>query len=262
VQDEWAAMFRTGTLTRGAVRVAGAQTWLGTISTAQEPFIRAYVKVLPATQFVAESVCAWLLQKFGVPTPEPFWIQVHKHILPGFPSWHRGEKSRICFATRALPAQSLWRETRRNPAALMKLEKWEHTLPAGIFDELVVNDDRESKNILTDGRNNYWLIDHNHAFGSDQWTPEWLRGNAFPVFSNKLLEVLSKMRPGQRIKFGREAPTHCASLAKLLKQLPLRDVSDDLRTRNAVDWFLSRRAERLVEMTKFRLGLHELDLQS
>lgn len=81
-----------------------------------------------------------------------------------------------------------------------------HTLPAGIFDELVVNDDREPKNILTDGRSNYWLIDHNHAFGSDQWTPEWLRDNAFPDFSNNLLEVLSKMKPGQRIKFGKEAP--------------------------------------------------------
>ena len=255
-------MFRTGTLTRGAVRVASTQTWLGTISTGQEPFIQAYVKVLPETQFVAESVCAWLLQKIGVPTPEPFWIQVHKHILPGHSSWRRGEKSRVCFATRALPAQSLWRETQRDPTALMKLNKWEHTLPAGIFDELVVNDDREPKNILTDGRNHYWLIDHNHAFGSDQWTPEWLRDNAFPNFSNKLLEVMSKMTPGQRIKFGKDVPVHCTSLAKLLKELPLRDVSDDSRTRNAVNWFLAKRAVRLVEMTKIRLGLNELDLQS
>lgn len=255
-------MFRTGTLTRGAVSVAGNQTWLGTISTAREHFIRAYVKVLPETQFVAESVCAWLLHKLDVPTPEAFWVQVHKHILPDFPSWRRGEKSRICFASRELPAQSLWRETKRDPSALMNLEKWEHTLPAGIFDELVVNEDREPKNILTDGRNNYWLIDHNHAFGSDQWTPEWLRGNAFPNFSNKLLEVLSRMTPGQRIKFGKDTPAHCTSLAKLLKVLPLRDVSNDSRTRNAVDWFLSKRVEHLVEMTKFRLGLGELDLQS
>lgn len=255
-------MFRTGTLSRGAVRIAGTQTWLGTISTAQEPFFRAYVKVLPPTQFVTESVCAWLLQKFGVPTPEPFWIRVHKHILPGYRLWQRGENSRICFATRALPAQSLWRETKRDPSALMKLEKWEHTLPAGIFDELVVNDDREPKNILTDGRGNYWLIDHNHAFGSVKWTPEWLRDNAFPSFSNKLLEVLSTMTPGQRIKLGNEVPAHCTTLTKLLKKLPLLDISDDLPTRSAVDWFLSKRAGRLVEMTKRHLGLGELDLQS
>lgn len=253
-------MFQTGTLTRGAVRVAGNQTWLGTVSTGQEPFFRAYVKVLPATQFVSESVCAWLLQKFGVPTPEPFWVLVHKDILPGYRSWQRGEKSRICFATRALPAQSLWLATNRDPSALLNLERWEHTLPAGMFDELVVNDDREPKNILTDGRGNYWLIDHNHAFGSDKWTPEWLRDNAFPRFSNRLLDVLSKMTSGRRIKFGKEAPAHSVVLTKLLKKLPLHDVSDDLRTRNAVDWFLSKRAECLVDMTNNRLGLHQLPL--
>ncbi len=254
-------MFRLGTLARGARRVQGTQTWLGTVSTA-EGFTRAYVKLLPPTQFVAESVCAWLLRNYGVPTPEPLWVLVHRRVLSGYRSWAKGEESRVCFATNEMPAQSLWQEAKRDPAALMRLGKWAHTLPAGIFDELVANDDREPKNILTDGRNNYWLIDHNHAFGSDQWTPEWLRDNAFPGFSNKLLEVLSKMKPGQRIKFGKEAPAHCASLAKLLKQLPLRDVSDDLRTRNAVNWFLSKRAERLAEMTKSRLGLDELDLQS
>jgi hypothetical protein len=246
-------MFRLGTLGRGAKRVQGTQTWLGTVSTA-EGFTRAYVKLLPPNQFVAESVCAWLLSNYGVPTPEPLWVMVHKPVLPKYRSWAKGKEKRICFATKEMPAQSLWQETRRIPVALTKLGKWEHTLPAGIFDELVVNDDREPKNILTDGRSKYWLIDHNHAFGSDQWTPEWLRDNAFPSFSNKLLEVLSEMTPGQRIKFGKDTPTLCASLAKLLKQLPFRDVSDDSRTRNAVNWFLSKRAERLVELAKFRMG--------
>ncbi|MGQ0750997.1 MAG: HipA family kinase [Betaproteobacteria bacterium] len=253
-------MFRTGTLTRGVLRKPGTQIWLGTISTAQEGFFRGFVKVLPTTQFISESVCAWILQRLGVPTPEPFWVMVHRQVLPSYRGWQRGEQRRICFATREIPAQSLWIETKRDLSALMNLEKWVHTLAAGMFDELVVNDDREPKNVLTDGRGRYWLIDHNHAFGSDKWTPEWLRDNAFPSFSNRLLEVLSKTTPGRRIKLGKEAPEHSDVLAKLLRKLPLHEVSKDLRTRNAVNWFLLRRAERLVDMTHNRLGLPQLPL--
>jgi hypothetical protein len=80
------------------------------------------------------------------------WVMVHKRVLSGCRSWAKGEESRVCFATNEMPAQSLWQATKRDSAALKNLEKWEHTLPAGIFDELVVNDDREPKNILTYAR--------------------------------------------------------------------------------------------------------------
>ena len=221
-------------------------------------FVLAYVKVLPATQFISESVCSWLLIRLGLPTPEPLWVQVHRQVLPGSRAWQKGEQDRICFATRALPAQTLLRVMGRNPTALQQLAKWEHAFPAGIFDELVANDDRGPDNVLTDGRGRYWLIDHNHAFGSDRWTPEWLRDNTFPIFSNRLLEVLAGTPANQRLKLGSEAPSFCAKFVNVLKGLPLPEIVKDSRQRKAVDSFLARRAKSLVEMTRDRLGLKEL----
>ncbi len=252
-------MFRLGTLARGASRVPNTKTqvWLGNVSTAVG-FVRAYVKFLPPSQFISESVCAWMLSRLGLPAPEPLWVLVHRPVLPRLRAWEKDEEKRICFATRALPAQTLFRRSARDPHAMQQLTKWEHTFPAGVFDELVVNDDRGPDNVLTDGRGRYWLIDHNHALGSDRWNPEWLRDNAFPMFANKLLEILAGTPVNQRLKLGNETPACCVKMINVLKELPLSELRTDLRTRRAVDIFLAKRAERLVELTRFRLGLQEL----
>jgi hypothetical protein len=254
-------MFRLGTLLRGATRVPNVKTntWLGLVSTATG-FERAYVKILPPAQFISESLCAWLLLQVGLPTPEPLWVMVHASVLPGSRAGRRVDEKQICFGTLALAAQSLWRGSVRDPEAVRQLTRWEHTLPGGIFDELVANDDRGPENILTDGRGGYWLIDHNHAFGSDKWTAEWLIDNAFPDFSNKLLELLAATSASQRMKFDAAARGHCARFVKALKDLPLSDLAASARTKQAVDGFLSARAQRLVEMTRSRLGLDELPL--
>ena len=253
--------FRLGTLSRGATVVEGTATRvLSGLAVTAQGFVRVYVKLVTDEQFVAETVCAWLLRRLSIPSPEPFWISVPREVLPVSVQWRTGERHRICFGTEALPATTLLVDAAHAEDALSRLVDWRFVFHGGMFDELVVNEDRGASNILTDGRGQYWLIDHSHVFGGERWNLESLREGSSPLFRNKLLEVLGRTPSPRRLKLGQQAPAIASQFIAALDALPWDSLVVSPNLAVALQGFLQTRNTILVALTRARLGLDELPL--
>ncbi|RAN81688.1 hypothetical protein B5P43_08090 [Bacillus sp. SRB_336] len=51
-------------------------------------------------------------------------------------------------------------------AVLRRLREWADLIPAACFDEWIANNDRHGGNILYDGKDTFWLIDHGMAIAA------------------------------------------------------------------------------------------------
>lgn len=111
--------------------------------------VRAYVKAVPLRELAVEIVCALLLDSLGLPGARPILV-----------SMPRGDPQ---YGATILPAAPFAHTLARDGTARARLRTWPHLTQAVCFDEWIANPDRNGGNILHDGRDKFWLIDHGLA---------------------------------------------------------------------------------------------------
>ncbi|ESS73981.1 hypothetical protein MGMO_8c01200 [Methyloglobulus morosus KoM1] len=122
--------------------------------------VSAYAKKLRNQEFLVEILSALIGREIGLPIPEPI-IAIS---LDG---------NEVLFASVDVEFPDLTRrlnvdnnklmDTPENSALLKKVSEWIHIYDAIGFDEWIANDDRNLGNILFDGKDKFFLIDHNQA---------------------------------------------------------------------------------------------------
>lgn len=147
------------------------ETFVGLIQTSSDQ-LRAYIKVLDARQLVNELVCATLGRAVGLPVPEGFLVRASASDLPasGILATHGGEA--LIFASADVGRPSLKRRLTEDGAQFLAslLTTWKQWEAASIFDEWIANCDRHPGNLLIEGPDKVWLIDHSHALTGPGWT--------------------------------------------------------------------------------------------
>lgn len=225
-----------------------SEVWIGRIALPSGS-AQVYFKMQPPRQFWVESVCARIAEAAGLPVGELFWGRVDRSDLSDSAQWQPGEERRTVLAIQAIRGTTL--EKMGDSFIIPERLQSGDTYPLMCaFDELVANGDRHNGNVLVDGRNNYWLIDHGHAFGG----PEHDLTNPFPRFENKLLTmaILNK-RLRARQTLARELSNAVATLADALKHsAEVLALSTDAQL---IQHFLQARFDRLRDLLAERFTI-------
>ncbi|KJV08010.1 HipA family kinase [Methylocucumis oryzae] len=116
--------------------------------------LTAYAKKLNELEFWVEVMASLLGIELGLPIPEPIAAV--------------DENNDVWFASVDMKYPDLTRRlSTANPQAytqlIHKIANWSEIQKAIQFDEWIANDDRNAGNILYDGGNQFYLIDHNRA---------------------------------------------------------------------------------------------------
>lgn len=235
------------------------ETFVGLIQTASEQ-LRAYIKVLDARQLVNELICSTLGRSVGLPIPEGFLVRTRASDLPesGILAKHGGEA--LIFACADVGRPSLKRRLTESGAELLAslFATWKQWDAATIFDEWIANPDRHPGNLLIEGSDKVWLIDHSHALTG----PGWLVADLIPgrAVRNQIAEqrfvsftlpermaVRAKAGEFSRV-FGLVPPVAALTASRAAQLLN----PDDLE---AVHIFVGERVGKLFDLISTRLGI-------
>lgn len=157
-----------------------------------------YFRLATGSVIAAELVCSLLAQALGLPTPQPYLLEIAADALPESRFLQPGQP-RICVATfdvggttfgQLLNAQSDY--------ARKLLLHWKHLVPTISFDEWIANVDRNWGNILFVA-NALWLIDHADTLGGSSRQLFPLADLYETSFTNKLAALLERGSAGQRL---------------------------------------------------------------
>lgn len=147
------------------------ETFIGLIQTATDQQ-RAYIKVLGPRQLVNELVCSTLGRAVGLPIPEGFIVRANATDLPesGILATHEGDA--LIFACADVGRPSLKRRLTESGVQFLTqlFTTWTQWDEAAVFDEWIANPDRHPGNLLVEGPDKVWLIDHSHALTSPAWS--------------------------------------------------------------------------------------------
>lgn len=117
--------------------------------------VEAWVKVVPPRELLVECLCALLVRELGLDGPEPLIVLVPAPLRPD-------GQSAVAFGSVAASFGALrpWLVQIGQPAVERLLRAWPGLAAAACFDEWIGNNDRQAGNILFDGADGFWLIDH------------------------------------------------------------------------------------------------------
>jgi hypothetical protein len=223
---------------RGIVRLAEGST-------------EAFVKVLDAREVLVECACALLARARGLNVPEPLLVLVPGALLPD-------GADRVGFGSVAVSHGSLrpWIANVGDAAVLRRLRAWSGLVPAACFDEWIANSDRNIGNILFDGKDEFWLIDHGFALAENIAAGQAVANHLFIVAVDGLGE-------GEKLLLKSKALGVVDSIvdqpfSSTLDDLP-RDVLNDTIIANVTAW-LDARKTHLMRLTSARISTRQGDL--
>lgn len=164
-------LLSTGTLLAGNHQ---NKVWRGMaqVPNSLEPGLPMIIKWVPKNEtLAAELACALAGRALKLQIPPGFLVLAEKADLPGLPSRVVGEPSHLvlCYGSELQwPDDTLMR-----PNTSDAIEEWiwqrlcntPQGAVGGVWDELVVNDDRHHENVVWDGQR-WWLIDHEYSLPS------------------------------------------------------------------------------------------------
>lgn len=154
-------------------------TWKAHVQT-HEGIKVAYVKRVDARSLYVECVCAVIGRYLHLPIPSPIIVRVSNAALPEVPEWEIA----LAFGSEDAKYPSFRRFVNKNSAeAMAKLAEFSKTIDIGVFDEWIANWDRNLGNMLYDGKDDFYFIDHENAI------PAGLRHDEL-ANSNEILRCL------------------------------------------------------------------------
>lgn len=161
---------RTARLVETTERVKearGCDVWRGTIDDGGHGEWPAYIKVGSRPQLFAEIACARIGRALGLPIPAPYVVAYEPGDLPG----NTLDTDGLAYGSAAMQLVSFarWLRVPDNDDPINALQHWPQLLASAIFDEWVANVDRNPNNILFNGLDTCYLIDHAEAFGGASW---------------------------------------------------------------------------------------------
>jgi hypothetical protein len=250
----------------GAQRLQGNDsgvnpTYVGLVDTGIQN-IRAYIKVLTRRQLVNEIISAQLGHALKLPMPKAFLVIGNPADGYGDPApqWLAGP-DRLLFASEAAPS-GVWRPpSAMSPYPTKPIVHWQHLPVTVCFDDWIANVDRHHGNLLFDGKDNFLLIDHSHAFSGCDWNEESLV--SAKVFRNKLIDCWPGKMLGTdaRLRICEEVTRHAAAFAELdlgfLICEPLKALLSASEV-TALEAFLKERPNHVAASLPGRLGIQRL----
>jgi hypothetical protein len=134
----------------------------------------AFVKIIDARSVYVECVCAVIGRYLGLPIPSPIIVKVTNVALQSVPE---GQMA-LAFGSEDAQYPSFRRFMKSDSAeAMAKLDKFSKTLDVGVFDEWIANWDRNLGNMLYDGNDDFYFIDHENAIPAELCHSEPATGN-------------------------------------------------------------------------------------
>lgn len=141
-----------------------SELWLGD-AVSQSGDVRLYIKKVTPYEMVAECVCAVIGSAVDMPVLPTYIVKDPDNLL----------QSGLLLGSVDADIPSFKRTVNQqgNHIAIAALQSWQSIFEAAIFDELIVNSDRNIGNFLWDGHEAWHLIDHGRAFWSltDKFSP-------------------------------------------------------------------------------------------
>ena len=154
-------------------------TWKAHVQTSNSIKV-AFVKLVDVRSIYVECVCAVIGRYLDLPIPPPIIVKVTNAALSSVP---KGD-SVLAFGSEDAEYPSFRRFINSNcEEAMSKLAEFSKTLDIGVFDEWIANWDRNIGNMLYDGKNDFYFIDHENAI------PVKLKYTE-PAKSNEILRCL------------------------------------------------------------------------
>ena len=218
-----------------------------------------YFKLINPRAIVVEALCAVLGRGMNLPIPRPIIVQVDHGSLP---SEVPDGTSRITFASQDVNIPSFKRllnNSQMSQTLWQRLAACHNTRPVAVFDEWIVNYDRNQGNILFDGADDFWFIDHERALPAN-----WPVGQ--PCNPNQLMTMLSQGHDeGSKYAMLRDIVTkELRSIAALdvdaAKSLTFSDSFLGQPEVASIVTFLKNRAPRLSSLLAANLGVDSKEL--
>lgn len=215
----------------------------------------AYIKpnLTPRKIFV-ELICAIIGRDLGIPIPQPILVQLNNE------NWHnlKQDEIKIVFGVESLPYPNLLRNIKSN-SILKKLSEAKESFEALVFDECIFNCDRHPGNVLFDGGDKFYFIDHdlaihNDCFASTDYMPYNQLIKYFLHYSDaNKLELIYKMDAELIKKYLNY------QFKDILKYINLVDGFNSSDVQKISEW-LESRACVFIKHLKFRLNLQQQSL--
>lgn len=118
--------------------------------------LRCYVKQLNSNELLIEIFSALIGRKLGLPIPEPI-ISFDDQNNP----WYSSLDVKYLDLSKQLGfANNQFTNSSSNIRTFQELASWKQLNLACVFDEYIANEDRNIGNILFDGKDKFYLIDH------------------------------------------------------------------------------------------------------
>jgi hypothetical protein len=146
--------------------------------------LEAWVKVVPTRELLVECLCALMVRDLGFNGPEPLLI-----LVPG--ALTANGKPVLAFGSVAASFGALrpWLVRIGEQAVVRLLRTWPGLSAAACFDEWIGNCDRQAGNILFDGMDQFWLIDHGQAVPDTTDPAAEIPNILFSVLTESLSEL-------------------------------------------------------------------------
>lgn len=205
-----------------------------------------YFRMTDRFTVVAELACSVIAQALGLPTPQPYFLNIGVGTLHES-RFTRHDRATATVATRDVGGGTFAQLLREDSGyAKQLLRAWNHLVPAVAFDEWLANADRNFGNIIFVARSLY-LIDHAEAFGGSA-------RNLFPLeeltetsFSNNLAHILEAKDPGHLQAMLDQAREWLANTASALDLTTLGTTTDMRR------WHSDAEEVELINFVRSRL---------
>lgn len=146
--------------------------------------LEAYIKLVEPREVLVECICALLARQLNLEAPEPLLVWV-----PGALTGTGADT--LAFGSVTITHGNLrpWFAQLGNSAVIRRLREWVDLVPAACFDEWIANSDRHGGNILFDGKDTFWLIDHGMAIAANLSADQAVQNLLFGVATEGLGEA-------------------------------------------------------------------------
>ncbi|MBB1441219.1 hypothetical protein H5202_21825 [Shewanella sp. SG41-4] len=231
-------------------------TWKAHIYTHEDTIV-GFVKLIDLRKIYVECICAVIGRDLGLPIPKPILVKIPHESLPNYVP---EQSFSLGFASQDAEHPSFRRYFNKDSKeAIESLMNFSKSLDIAIFDEWIGNWDRNIGNILYDGNNEYFFIDHENAIDKGLSTN-------LPANRNQILEQLSvSLSEFEKFKANRTGqtdiiPAYSGIKFSLLSEKTLGGLylSDDEVVEVIV--FLEERLNILNELITTRWGFKQQEL--